>query len=375
MTNIKSSLSCGLQAAVTVLPLALAMYACSPFGMGGIIILCTAACLLFPFCGLRPSYAGFALIFACHALFGGTAALLAMGIGGILLFLLHKTDKLRFLAYSPAVGGVTLALALFFTVMQTTLYFGIGATGNSVTEMIRSYVSLGFHGNWRGVLYGTITLVIMVTYPRKFKKLCQRIPAPFWSILFTTLLNLWLNPKAETTAIAELGVFSAVPAFAWQNASLTPPGSFGAVLFGAALFFVLVFQVNQAETETDKKALFTGGACLAGGLCCGLPLAPDNRKAPRAKEAVFSVLFSLLFLCLLAALGLPLLAHRIPIPTLAVILIVGAWQRVDWHSLKIAFTSGVKGIFSLVVVVAAALLVNPAVGVLAAVVCGILFRQ
>ena len=80
------------------------------------------------------------------------------------------TDKIKNLFTSPVLSGIMLAGALTVTVLFTTDYFGIGATGNSVAEMIKSYISLGFHPNWRGVLYGTIVLVIMVTFPRKFKK-------------------------------------------------------------------------------------------------------------------------------------------------------------------------------------------------------------
>ena len=31
---------------------------------------------------------------------------------------------------------------------------------------------------------------------------------------------------------------------------------------------------------------------------------------------------------------------RIPLPTMAVILIIIAWQSVDWHKIKLSFTSG-----------------------------------
>ena len=56
------------------------------------------------------------------------------------------------------------------TILQTNNYFGINATGVSAVDMLLSYRSFGFHANWRTVLYGTIVLVLMITYPRKFKK-------------------------------------------------------------------------------------------------------------------------------------------------------------------------------------------------------------
>ena len=50
------------------------------------------------------------------------------------------------------------------TILQTNNYFGINATGVSAVDMLLSYRSFGFHANWRTVLYGTIVLVLMITY-------------------------------------------------------------------------------------------------------------------------------------------------------------------------------------------------------------------
>lgn len=376
MSDIKQSFREGVQGAATVFPLALAMCACSPLGYSGSVVICALGCLLFPFFGAVPSYGGFILVYACAAQLGNTAAFFALAFGGALLMLFNKTDVLKKFAYTPAVGGLSLALAVFMTFMQTTLYFSIGASGDTMVNIIRSYVSLGFHANWRGVLYGTIALVLMITYPRKFKTLSKAVPAPFWCILFTLLLNLWLNPHAETTAIAEIGDISALPALVWQNASLTPLGLLGAACYGVALFFLLAYQLGTAQcSEGGRVALAAGSASVIGGICCGLPLVPTARKQPKASRAGITALVSLLLLGIAAAVCGPTLVPRIPIPTLAVILIVGMWQRVEWQRLKIAFTSGIKGILPFTAVLAAVVLINPAAGVLAAALCGLLFGK
>lgn len=206
---------------------------------------------------LMPMYAGFLLTMFFSESFGITAALVSLILFGIaaavFLFLPeHKTD-------SPIVSAFSLTTALTVTVLLTTHYFGIGASGVNVKEMISSYLSLGFHPNWRGVLYGTIVMVIMITFPRKFKKFCSIVKAPFVAIIVTLILNLFLNPPDMKTAITEIGNFS----------SETFPG----------------------------------------------------------------------------------IINRIPIPSLAVVMIVGAWESVEWKKIKNAFSSVPSVIFFILSVV------------------------
>ena len=95
---------------------------------------------------------------------------LAVLAGSVLFLLLSLSPKE--IGFSPEVrAGAIFGLAFSVTALLTTYYFGIGATGAYTFEILKNYRYLGFHPNWRGVFYGTITLFAMITYPRKFKKL------------------------------------------------------------------------------------------------------------------------------------------------------------------------------------------------------------
>ncbi len=155
-----------------------------------------------------PAFAVFLIIMFISNVFGITSAfvtLLTVGIVSAVYYFLPKQFTIR---NNPVTAGVSLATALTVTVLLTTYYFGIGASGNDVREMIASYLSLGFHPNWRGVLYGTIVMVIMITFPRKFKKFCKIVSAPFIAIVVTLILNCFLNPSDMPTSITEIGNFS-----------------------------------------------------------------------------------------------------------------------------------------------------------------------
>ncbi len=206
---------------------------------------------------IMPMYAGFLVTMFFSKSLGITAAVVALILFGIItvvyLFLPERKSD------SPIASAFSLATALTVTVLLTTHYFGIGASGANVREMISSYLSLGFHPNWRGVLYGTIVMVIMITFPRKFKKFCSVVKAPFIAIGVTLILNLFLNPPDMKTAITEIGNFS---------------------------------------------------------------------------DAIF-----------------PDVINRIPVHSLAVVMIVGAWESVEWKKVKNAFSSVHSVVFFIISIV------------------------
>ena len=270
-------------------------------------------------------------------------AITASIICGILLMISSCFyEKAKSLISSPAVSGVMLATALTATVLFTTDYFGIGATGNTVREMIASYISLGFHPNWRGVLYGTVVMVIMITFPRKFKKFSKIISASFIALAVTLILNLFLNPSFMPSAINELPaakpsdliasfipgvkILSLMSCFSSIKSVLT------AVASGVALFIASFYALVSNGTP-DKKDFIASG--IANGISGGLFYAPlpyginKRNYLPRVTAAIIVVV--------LAVLGGDLLA-RIPLHSCAVVIIVGAWKSVKWGEIKKAFS-------------------------------------
>ena len=148
-------------------PLTLSICVCTGMGsLAGVIFAFIAAFL----CGeteqkkFMSVYTSFLIAVFTFKSYGPGALSVAIISGGILLIISSFAyDKIKKLLCSSAVPSAMLATALCVTVLFTTDYFGIGAVGKTPREMIASYLSLGFHPNWRGVLYGTIVMVIMIT--------------------------------------------------------------------------------------------------------------------------------------------------------------------------------------------------------------------
>lgn len=336
----------GLSGAVTLLPFALAFGVNSPLGLTMSLLTAVAAGLLTSFIFQNPlgvsvpTCAVFLLFSAACAQLGVGAALTAALCAGALVFFSSflKPEKLAPHLPMPLILGFLTGIMIVMGILQVNNYFGIRASGVSAMQMLSSYTHVGFHCNWRTMLYGTIVLVVLITYPRTFKKFSRLVPAPFVGIVAALLLNLWLIPSAETSPITEIGSLSGrllpeagmlldLPSRHQVPLFLLFVTAMAALILGSSL---LARQkgadVKQTATDQGLSNIFL--ACIGG-----MPVAParGERKIPKYAGA-FQSLFLLAFLLVF---GKTLL--RLPISTLAVILIVTAFQQVDWAAVKALF--------------------------------------
>lgn len=278
-------------------------------------------------------------------------------------------EELKPLFASPAVSGIMLATALTVTVLFTTDYFGIGAVGNTVSEMIASYVSLGFHPNWRGVLYGTIVMVIMITLPRKFKKFSKTVSASFIALAATLLLNLALNPADMATSITEItdGTKSNILALLFGGfETFEDENIIYAIPSGVALFLVSFYAISQSENVRRSDFVIAGAANAALGGVAYFPL-PHGIKIKNLLPGIAAAAITLLMLYFGESFIL-----RIPLHSCAVVLIVGAWQSMKWGEMKKVF-SGIMPVVCFTACVLACLLMGIVHGILISFLISVLY--
>ena len=333
MTNREKILR-GVSDALQLFALSLSAGVCSGFGFAGGAV-CAAACALFGVVfarGFLPLWWTVLPVFAAAFRFGapaGGAAVLLAGVFVWLLSLLPERLRGRLIAL-PVHAGLIPAAAFLTTALQTENYFGIGASGADLFEIVSDYISHGFHPNWRGVLYGTIALVILITYPRKFKEFSRRVSAPFAAFAVTFVLHLLLVRDAVHSPVNEIGaiarrallsgsVFGGVQGSVWQI-----------LLAALTLALLLTAHTTAAQSRPLSPVL------LCTGALGGVPCTADSGTRSRLSAAVCCAVTAALYLC-------PLLP-RMPVHTLGVILIVTAWQSVDHAMIRQACTSGARGI-------------------------------
>ncbi len=347
-----------------ILPLVISMCVCSAFSMRASIFSVAISSLSYPFTGLLPSYSLFIILYSISAFYGLNTALAGTLICAILLITVSffNFEKLKTAVYIPVIAGVMLGFTLYMTVMQTTNYFGIGAVGTNAVEMLKSYRSLGFHGNWRGVLYGTIVLVVMIVYRREFKNLSKKIPAAFWSFVITVPLNIFLIPGSIISPINEIGNYDYTPIFF----SLNKINAFGSILCGFSLLFIILYKLTVNAKPAEKKdSLLSGAFIFASSLTGSVAPCPTVKKEGNFSSKIISAISSAVFGVLIIIFLKDPIA-RTPIPTAAVILIIGMWQQNVWKYLKTALTSGITGFIAFISVILIIILVNPETGIIIA---------
>lgn len=255
--------------------------------------------------------------------------------GTVIYYILSKTVRKNSIT-TTVIAWMSLALALVATVILTNQYFGIGAFGSTAIEMLKSYRSLGFHPHFRGLLYGTITLFAMITYPFKFKKLNKKLPAEFMTLLVPLILNLILNPKRELTTVNEIesffskGCVSQLP-FSFSEAFTAtniPSLIIGALFFGIVLFL-------RSSEENKLTNAFTN---FANGVLSFLPARQFVIASYSPLSAVVTIAISgaVIFL-------FPDILSRIPMHCVGALLIVSAWQQVPYKNLSSAFKCKKEG--------------------------------
>ena len=233
---------------------------------------------------------------------------------------------------------------LVLCIIQVNYYFGIGVPAGSAFETLVAYRSYGFHSNWRGVLYGTITLVIMITYPIKFKKLSRKVPAPAVALVLTTVLNLFLNPVAERTAIDEVGSFASTPSFLLVGDisifDVTPEKLLPSFIYAWALVVVLVADTLMKENQLSvvrNSLAFKGLRSIICPVCDGMTVGDESSEG----ETRMTGIFAAVIMIVLSIIAHPVIM-RVPTATLAVIIICTAWKKVRFKVIKTAFKSSKK---------------------------------
>ena len=341
--KFKTDILGALTGAAWVFPLALAFGANSPFGAAAGLVGAVVSCVIGasnPKKIPSPNPAIFVVLFYAANTIGVAGAMLSCTIAGVFLMFTAsiQLNKSFFKFSSVALGSITFAIALVLCITQVNYYFGIGVPQGTALDTLSAYRSFGFHPNWRGILYGTITLVAMITFPIKFKKLSKRVPASFVSIVVTTLLNLLLNPDAQKSTIEEVGDFSRVLFPSIGEISLFDAS--GTVLIQSLVYAVALVVIYFTETllkENKNSAIrrsltFKGLAAVICPVCEGMV---------GGETQSYGATYVTRLLCAVVIALFTVVAHpfivRVPIATLAVIIICTAWQGVQYKSIKKIF--------------------------------------
>ena len=344
-----------------LLPLAVSVGAVCPFDMNSAIAISMVAAVAYvitPTVSLFPFYLNLLISMYLYNMVGLTGAVICFNLVAIISFFTLRSKWLLALMNAPElISSLMLSTAFTMTILFTTNYFGIGATGNTVIEMIKSYVSLGFHGNWRGVLYGTIVMVIMITYPRRFKLLSKKISATFVAIFTVYILNFALIPPGKISPIELIEKQAFSLNWTFSTNGLSSFKTIFVMIICTIAMSLVICMTGKRDTSEIQDSLFDTSAMVLCARLGGIFTGKVSLHLWGILEGI--TVAGLLALILIPTGGL----MRMPVAATAVVLIVGGWQSVEWGLIRKALRSR-RSMLIFAVTVIFSVLFNMAVGVI-----------
>lgn len=348
----------GLTVAAVALPLALAFGvssgATAASGLltaiiGGFVI-CLLGGAFYQISG--PTGAMAAILMSIVAQYGMSGVFEATLMAGILLVIagIFHLGRLTAFIPMPVITGFTSGISVIIALGQLDHFFGVSSEGGSAVEKVISYFASGFSPDWITVLIGTLVILFMVFYPKKWNNI---VPASLLAIILATAASVFFSLDVETVGaipttllLEDRLTFSGLRLSEMRNlfipaVSIATLGMVESLLCGAS-----AGRMTGVPLDNDRELVAQGiGNILVpffGGIPATAAIARTSvaiKSGAKTRVAGLVHAVGLLISMLLLA---PVMA-RIPLSALAGVLMVTAWRMNEWDTIRYLFSRKFKG--------------------------------
>ena len=339
----------GIIVAIIALPLSIALALASGVGPeAGIFTAIVAGFVISALGGSSVQIAGPTAAFATivagivakNGLDGLVIATILAGIFLILMGLCHFGTLIRFIPYTITTG-FTAGIAVTIVIGQLKDFFGVtypdGVKPIETMEKLHAFVENCGTVNLSAVIVGVVSLAILIISPYIFKK----IPGSLLAMVAGILMVKFLPLKAST--IGDLySISNALPGFHLPALSLAAvedaiPNAFTIAVLAAIeslLSCVVADGMINGKHRSDMELVAQGAGNIASALFGGIPAtgaiartAANIKNGGRTPIAgmVHSITLVLVLVVLMPYAGM------IPMPTIAAILFVVAYNMCQWR--------------------------------------------
>ena len=339
----------GIIVAIIALPLSIALALASGVGPeAGIFTAIVAGFVISALGGSSVQIAGPTAAFATivagivakNGLDGLVIATILAGIFLILMGLCHFGTLIRFIPYTITTG-FTAGIAVTIVIGQLKDFFGVtypdGVKPIETMEKLHAFVENCGTVNLSAVIVGVVSLAILIISPYIFKK----IPGSLLAVVAGILMVKFLPLKAST--IGDLySISNALPGFHLPALSLAAvedaiPNAFTIAVLAAIeslLSCVVADGMINGKHRSDMELVAQGAGNIASALFGGIPAtgaiartAANIKNGGRTPIAgmVHSITLILVLVVLMPYAGM------IPMPTIAAILFVVAYNMCQWR--------------------------------------------
>ncbi|MGN1377245.1 MAG: SulP family inorganic anion transporter [Dorea sp.] len=340
----------GIIVAIIALPLSIALALASGVGPEqGIYTAIIAGFVISLLGGSHVQIAGptaaFATIVAgIVAESGMDGLILATILAGVILVLMglcHFGSLIKFIPFTITTG-FTSGIAVTIVIGQLKDFFGVtypkGMPVIETTEKLKAFIKGFSTFNTDALIVGLICLVILIVIPRFTEKIPASLIAVIAGILMVKLLPLKVNTIGDLYTINSSLPTLHIPQINFEMIRIALPNAFTIAILAAIeslLSCVVADGMITEQHRSDMELVAQGAGNIASALFGGIPAtgaiartAANVKNGGRTPVAgmVHAITLLLVLMILMPYAGL------IPMPTIAAILFMVAYNMCQWRS-------------------------------------------
>lgn len=340
----------GIIVAIIALPLSIALALASGVGPeAGIFTAIVAGFVISALSGSCVQIAGPTAAFATivagivarDGMDGLVIATVLAGIFLILMGLCHFGSLIKFIPYTITTG-FTSGIAVTIVIGQLKDFFGVtypdGVKPIETTEKLEAFVQNISSINIDAVIVGAVSLAILIIAPYIFKKIPGSLIAVIAGILMVQFLPLKVSTIGNLYTISNALPSFHMPALKVSTISAALPNAFTIAVLAAIeslLSCVVADGMIGSKHRSDMELVAQGAGNIASALFGGIPATGAiARTAANIKNGgrtpVAGIVHSVTLVIVLVVL-MPF-AGMIPMPTIAAILFIVAYNMCQWRT-------------------------------------------
>ncbi len=340
----------GIIVAIIALPLSIALALASGVGPEqGIYTAIIAGFLISFFGGSRVQIAGptaaFATIVAgIVAQKGMNGLVIATVLAGIILIImgfLRLGNLIKYIPYTITTG-FTAGIAVTIAIGQIKDFLGLTYPQGTVTIETMEKVEAVFANigtiNWQALLVGVICLAILIVWPFINKTIPGSLIAVIAGILMVKLLNMDVNTIGDLYEISNKLPSLQIPEFGLKDISDMLPDAFTIAILAAIeslLSCVVADSMINSKHRSNMELIAQGignvGSALFGGIPATGAIARTAANIKNGGRTPISGMVHAIVLVLILVVLMPY-AALIPMPCIAAILFIVAYNMCGWRS-------------------------------------------
>lgn len=340
----------GIIVAIIALPLSIALALASGVGPEqGIYTAIIAGFIISSLGGSSVQIAGPTAAFATivagivaeNGMSGLATATILAGIILIVMGLLRFGSLIKFIPYTITVG-FTAGIAVTIVIGQLKDFFGItyaqGTQAVETMEKLKADVAFAGTVNWQAVIVGVVCLAVLIVWPKISEKIPGSLIAVIVGIVMVKGIGMHVNTIGDLYTISNALPKPVMPDFSLETVGRMLPDAFTIAILAAIeslLSCVVADGMVNSRHRSNMELVAQGAGNIGSALFGGIPATGAiARTAANIKNGgrtpVAGMVHAIVLLLVLVVL-MPY-AALIPMPTIAAILFMVAYNMCQWRT-------------------------------------------